>query len=161
MTSCEGLWPSVMSPLHLCSRLDCISSTHSKNVASFSNECNEVKPWATGCNLFYIYIYIILLCVCVSVSLFSSRMGAFFSPCLPAFNVLKLIGLMYLRSWAVLTCNVPHQQVFRASRSDTRTHLYLNLLLLLVLCSAEGKPEHDIKMTHFFLHGIYLPTPSF
>ncbi|KAI4880547.1 hypothetical protein NFI96_002151 [Prochilodus magdalenae] len=42
-------------------------------------------------------------------------MGAFFSPCLPAFNVLKLIGLMYLRSWAVLTCNVPHQQVFRAS----------------------------------------------
>ncbi|KAG9341341.1 hypothetical protein JZ751_019445 [Albula glossodonta] len=43
------------------------------------------------------------------------EMGAFFSPCLPAFNVLKLIGLMYLRSWAVLTCNVPHQQVFRAS----------------------------------------------
>lgn len=49
------------------------------------------------------------------------RMGAFFSPCLPAFNVLKLIGLMYLRSWAVLTCNVPHQQVFRASRSEDGT----------------------------------------
>lgn len=46
-----------------------------------------------------------------------SRMGSFFSPCLPAFNVLKLMGLMYLRSWAVLTCNVPHQQLFRASRS--------------------------------------------
>lgn len=51
------------------------------------------------------------------------RMGSFFSPCLPAFNVLKLVGLMYLRSWAVLTCNVPHQQVFRASRSVRPPHV--------------------------------------
>lgn len=43
-------------------------------------------------------------------------MGMFFSPGLAVLNLLKLGILMYLRSWAVLTCNVPHEIVFRASR---------------------------------------------
>src|SRR5690348_2820494 len=43
-------------------------------------------------------------------------MGMFFSPGLPALNLVKLVMLMYIRSWAVMTCNVPHETVFRASR---------------------------------------------
>uniref|UniRef100_A0A182FFW8 Uncharacterized protein n=1 Tax=Anopheles albimanus TaxID=7167 RepID=A0A182FFW8_ANOAL len=59
-------------------------------------------------------------------------MGMFFSPGLAVLNIVKLVIILYLRSWTVLTCNVPHEVVFRASRSN---NFYFALLLtMLFLC---------------------------
>lgn len=57
-------------------------------------------------------------------------MGMFFSPGLMVLNLFKLGILMYLRSWAVMTCNIPHEVVFRASRY---TFMLLEIIFFLTL----------------------------
>ncbi|XP_015833695.1 transmembrane channel-like protein isoform X1 [Tribolium castaneum] len=59
-------------------------------------------------------------------------MGMFFSPGLVVLNIFKLFVLMYFRTWIVLTCNVPHEIIFRASRSNN--FYYALLLMMLFLC---------------------------
>ncbi|XP_074604739.1 transmembrane channel-like isoform X2 [Brevipalpus obovatus] len=60
-------------------------------------------------------------------------LGMFFSPGLPALNTVKLCVMMYVRSWAVLTSNVPHDTVFKASGSNN--FYYALLLLMLFICT--------------------------
>ena len=56
----------------------------------------------------------------------------FFSPLLPAFNLPKLLVMLYMRSWAVIVCNIPHERVFKASRSNNFYFAILLLMLFLV-----------------------------
>ncbi|KAJ8380711.1 hypothetical protein SKAU_G00014890 [Synaphobranchus kaupii] len=59
-------------------------------------------------------------------------MGAFYAPGLVGINVLRLLTSMYYQCWAVMTCNVPHERVFKASRSN---NFYMGLLLLVLFLS--------------------------
>ncbi|XP_047238281.1 transmembrane channel-like protein 2-B [Girardinichthys multiradiatus] len=59
-------------------------------------------------------------------------MGAFYAPGLVGINVLRLLTSMYYQSWAVMACNVPHERVFKASRSN---NFYMGLLLLVLFLS--------------------------
>ena len=57
-------------------------------------------------------------------------MGLIFSPGLIMLNILKLVIIMYMRSWAVMVTNVPPKRIFKASH---RFYLFL-LLVMLFLC---------------------------
>ncbi|XP_041955801.1 transmembrane channel-like protein 1 [Alosa sapidissima] len=59
-------------------------------------------------------------------------MGAFYAPCLPAMNVLRLHVSMYLQCWAVMCCNVPQERVFKASGSN---NFYMAMLLVILFLS--------------------------
>nr|XP_043882972.1 transmembrane channel-like protein 2-B [Solea senegalensis] len=59
-------------------------------------------------------------------------MGAFYAPGLVGMNVLRLLTSMYYQCWAVMSCNVPHERVFKASRSN---NFYMGLLLLVLFLS--------------------------
>ncbi|KAL0979660.1 hypothetical protein UPYG_G00187910 [Umbra pygmaea] len=59
-------------------------------------------------------------------------MGAFFSPGLVGLNILRLISSMYFQVWAVMATNVPHERVFKASKSN---NFYMGLLLMVLFLS--------------------------
>ncbi|XP_055977547.1 transmembrane channel-like protein 2 [Sorex fumeus] len=59
-------------------------------------------------------------------------MGSFYAPGLVAVNVLRLLTSMYFQCWAVMSSNVPHERVFKASRSN---NFYMGLLLLVLFLS--------------------------
>ena len=59
-------------------------------------------------------------------------MGTFFAPLLPSLNLIKLLIMLYVRSWAVMACNIPHERVFKASRSNNFYFAILLLMLFLV-----------------------------
>uniref|UniRef100_H2YYC8 TMC domain-containing protein n=1 Tax=Ciona savignyi TaxID=51511 RepID=H2YYC8_CIOSA len=81
--------------------------------------------------------------------------GTFFSPLLPALNVIKLTLIMYIRSWALATCNVPHQRVFRASRQVSNLRKIYS-----IRCKIYGKLSNNfyLAMLLFMLFLSLLPT---
>ncbi|XP_033758048.1 transmembrane channel-like protein 3 [Pecten maximus] len=60
-------------------------------------------------------------------------LGLFFAPGLAVLNLLKLLVLVYVRSWSVMVCNVPQEAIFRSSRSNNFYYALLLVMLFLTM----------------------------
>ncbi|OWF51539.1 Transmembrane channel-like protein 3 [Mizuhopecten yessoensis] len=60
-------------------------------------------------------------------------LGIFFAPGLAVLNLLKLLVLVYVRSWSVIVCNVPQEAIFRSSRSNNFYYALLLVMLFLTM----------------------------
>ena len=100
------------------------------------------------------------------------RMGLFFSPMLPAINLVKLVILLYVRNWAVTMCNIPHERVFRASRSNNFYFVMLLLMLFLATLpviflltnlrpSFECGPLRQVYSRSILVYKDYMQFPGF
>ena len=69
-------------------------------------------------------------------------MGLFMAPGLPAINLVKLAIIMYVRGWAVMTTNVPHETVFKAGSNN---FYFVLLLIMLFLCTLPVSIELKLK----------------
>uniref|UniRef100_A0A8B9JPC6 Transmembrane channel-like protein n=1 Tax=Astyanax mexicanus TaxID=7994 RepID=A0A8B9JPC6_ASTMX len=93
--------------------------------------------WETTVGIVMTHINL-LYCVCCYASdlklyiYCEAEMGAFYAPGLVGINVLRLLTSMYYQCWAVMACNVPHERVFKASKSN---NFYMGLLLLILFLS--------------------------
>lgn len=56
----------------------------------------------------------------------------FFAPLLSVGNLVKIVILFYVRSWAVLVCNIPLERVFKVSKSNNFYFVLLLIMLFLV-----------------------------
>lgn len=130
-------------------------------VAIWISECTVCKThWQRECMTYLerqkSYNISVILFIC-----FSSRMGSFYAPCLPAINVFRLHTSMYLQCWAVMCCNVPQERVFKASRSN---NFYMAMLLFILFLSTlpavytivSIPPSFDCGPFRFFAFYLHL-----
>lgn len=82
-------------------------------------------------------------------------MGMFFSPGLAILNLVKLVIIMYLRSWTVLTCNVPHEVVFRYN--ETVLHSYFTKLIPISISRASRSNNFYLALLLTMLFLCVLP----